>query len=134
MAVIIDGKAAAQSIKKKLADLTAGMTSKPGIAVLQVGENPASQSYVNSKEKDSQEAGFYSEIFRLSENTTQEALIKRVEDLNARKEINGILVQLPLPKHMDSDTVLNKINVLKDVDGFTYISAGRLMSGKPAFV
>ncbi|MEI7640472.1 MAG: bifunctional methylenetetrahydrofolate dehydrogenase/methenyltetrahydrofolate cyclohydrolase FolD [bacterium] len=134
MAVIIDGKATAQSIKKKLADLTAGMKSKPGIAVLQVGENPASQSYVNSKEKDSQEAGFYSEIFRLSENTTQEALIKRVEDLNARKEINGILVQLPLPKHMDSDTVLNKINVLKDVDGFTYISAGRLMSGKPAFV
>ena len=57
-----------------------------------------------------------------------------MEDLNARKEINGILVQLPLPKHMDSDTVLNKINVLKDVDGFTYISAGRLMSGKPAFV
>lgn len=129
MGNIIDGKILAAKIKEEIREYVKGLKIKPGLAVIQVGDDPASKVYVGGKEKDAQEVGFLSEIHRLAADTTQETVLALVKKLNERKEINGILVQLPLPEHLNEEIITNTIDPLKDVDGFTYNSAGRLLTG-----
>ncbi len=133
-AKILDGKAMAAAIKTALREKIDSQGIKPGLAVILVGENQASKVYVGGKEKDALEVGFLSEMFRLPENTPQDDILKLVKELNARKDINGILVQLPLPKHLNEELITNSIEPMKDVDGFTYNSAGRLFTGSKGLV
>jgi methylenetetrahydrofolate dehydrogenase (NADP+)/methenyltetrahydrofolate cyclohydrolase len=130
-AKIIDGKAYAEKVKAELKAKVARLDVKPGLAVVLVGEDSASKVYVGGKEKDAQEVGFHSEIYRLPENTGQDEVLKLVGRLNNDHRIHGILVQLPLPKHLDEPLITNSILPEKDVDGFTYNSAGRLLTGSP---
>ncbi|PKL92698.1 MAG: bifunctional methylenetetrahydrofolate dehydrogenase/methenyltetrahydrofolate cyclohydrolase FolD [Candidatus Goldiibacteriota bacterium HGW-Goldbacteria-1] len=134
MGNIIDGKALAAKIKAEIKEAVSGLNSKPGLAVIQVGDDPASKVYVGGKEKDALEVGFHSEIHRLPADSKQETVIELVKNLNEKKEINGILVQLPLPKHLNEELITNSIDPLKDVDGFTYNSAGRLFTGSKCLV
>jgi len=134
MGNIIDGKALAAKIKAEIKEEVSGLNSKPGLAVIQVGDDPASKVYVGGKEKDALEVGFHSEIHRLPADTKQETVIELINELNEKKEINGILVQLPLPKHLNEELITNTIDPLKDVDGFTYNSAGRLFTGSKCLV
>ena len=133
-AKILDGKVMSAVIKAELRDKISMQGIKPGIAVILVGEDQASKVYVGGKEKDAQEVGYLSEMFRLPETASQEQVMKLVAELNLRKDINGILVQLPLPKHLDEEVITNSIDPLKDVDGFTYNSAGRLFTGSKGLV
>ena len=106
----------------------------PGLAAVLVGENPASEIYVRNKTKKFESLGLKSDLFRLSKDVEETELLKLIEDLNNNNEIHGILVQLPLPKHIDSEKVLNAISPTKDVDGFHPENAGLLSIGKPRFV
>jgi methylenetetrahydrofolate dehydrogenase (NADP+)/methenyltetrahydrofolate cyclohydrolase len=137
VARIIDGKAIAAKRRAQTAERTkklAGSGITPGLAVVIVGEDPASQVYVRMKEKACDEVGVYSEKHELPADTTQEDLLALVERLNGRDDIDGILVQLPLPDHIDEDAIIDAISVEKDVDGFHPISVGRLVIGKDAFL
>lgn len=134
---IIDGKAVSKAVRERVAAETAELKKTgitPGLAVIIVGEDPASQVYVRNKEKACEEVGFYSEKFALSENTTQQELNALVQQLNARKDINGILCQLPLPKHLDDKEVINLINPIKDVDAFHPVNVGAIMIGDYNFL
>lgn len=137
-AQIIDGKAISskmrEQIKQQVADLRARTNKVPGLAVVLVGEDPASQVYVRNKERACQEVGIYSEVHRLPASTTQQHLLELVAQLNQRDEINGILVQLPLPEHIDEMAILRAILPDKDVDGFHAVNAGRLLNGEKGFV
>jgi len=133
-AVLIDGKQIAQNIRAELKNKVAELTVKPGLAVILVGADPASQTYVNSKEKDSQEIGFYSEVHRLPENTTEKELLALVKKLNQDKKIHGLLVQLPLPKHIAEDKIILAIDPAKDVDCFHPLNTGALFSGLPSAI
>jgi methylenetetrahydrofolate dehydrogenase (NADP+)/methenyltetrahydrofolate cyclohydrolase len=133
-AKILDGKVMAAEIKASLREKITGHGIKPGLAVILVGEDQASKVYVGGKEKDALEVGYHSELYRLPADSSQDDVLKLVKELNARKEINGILVQLPLPEHLDEELITNAIDPLKDVDGFTYNSAGRLFTGSPGLV
>jgi len=135
-AQIIDGKEIAKTIRAELAKEIEGLAKKgitPGLAVVLVGENPASQSYVRSKNKAAHEIGIYSEQHTLPAETTEEELLKLVGELNANPKINGILVQLPLPDHIDEHKVINAILPEKDVDGFHPVNTGKLMIGEGGF-
>lgn len=127
---IIDGKAIAaairQTIKQQVDQRLAGGRRPPGLAVILVGENPASQVYVRNKRKACEEVGFVSEAHDLPEDTSQERLLALIDTLNVNPEIDGILVQLPLPKHIDPETVIERIHPDKDVDGFHPYNIGRL--------
>jgi 5,10-methylene-tetrahydrofolate dehydrogenase/methenyl tetrahydrofolate cyclohydrolase len=129
-AQIIDGKLLAQQVREKVAADVAEMVSMglpaPGLATVLVGENPASKVYVSSKQKACGEAGINSFGHHLSEDATQEEVENLVRELNADPRVNGILVQLPLPKHLDEESVLRSIDIEKDVDGFHPINIGRL--------
>lgn len=133
MAEIIDGKAIAESVVTKVTEATAALASAgitPGLAVVLVGEDAASQVYVNSKSRRAKECGFHSVQHNLDADTTsQDGLLKLVGELNADPAIHGILVQLPLPDHIDADAVIQAISPDKDVDGFHYINVGRLGTG-----
>lgn len=134
---IIDGKAISAEIRQGLTGRVAELKKKgitPGLAVVLVGEDPASAIYVRNKERGCTDTGIYSEVHRLDEQTTQEELLALVEQLNTDEKIHGILVQLPLPEHIDEMAVLRAINPDKDVDGFHVISAGRLFVGEKGFV
>ncbi|MDE6752232.1 MAG: bifunctional methylenetetrahydrofolate dehydrogenase/methenyltetrahydrofolate cyclohydrolase FolD [Eubacterium sp.] len=134
---IIDGKAVSKAVRERVAAETEELKKKgitPGLAVIIVGEDPASQVYVRNKEKACEEVGFYSEKFALPENTTQQELNALVQQLNARKDINGILCQLPLPKHLDDKEVINLINPIKDVDAFHPVNVGAIMIGDYNFL
>ncbi len=134
---IIDGKAVSKAVRERVAAETAELKKTgimPGLAVIIVGEDPASQVYVRNKEKACEEVGFYSEKFALPENTTQQELNALVQQLNARKDINGILCQLPLPKHLDDKEVINLINPIKDVDAFHPVNVGAIMIGDYNFL
>ncbi|MDE5671596.1 MAG: bifunctional methylenetetrahydrofolate dehydrogenase/methenyltetrahydrofolate cyclohydrolase FolD [Eubacterium sp.] len=134
---IIDGKAVSKAVRERVAAETEELKKKgvtPGLAVIIVGEDPASQVYVRNKEKACEEVGFYSEKFALPENTTQEELNALVHELNERKDINGILCQLPLPKHLDDKEVINLINPIKDVDAFHPVNVGAIMIGDYHFL
>lgn len=134
---IIDGKAVSRQVKEQVRLETEELKKKgitPGLAVIIVGEDPASQVYVRNKEKACEEVGFYSEKFALPENTTQQELNNLVKELNGRKEINGILCQLPLPGHLDDKEVINLINPIKDVDAFHPVNVGAIMIGDYNFL
>ncbi|MEM0529444.1 bifunctional methylenetetrahydrofolate dehydrogenase/methenyltetrahydrofolate cyclohydrolase FolD [Zongyangia sp. HA2173] len=137
-AVIIDGKAVSQQTREKIAVETKDLKEKtgitPGLAVVIVGDDPASRVYVNNKKKACAEVGFYSEEHALSAETTQEELVKLVKELNSREEIDGILVQLPLPKHIDEKAVIEAISPKKDVDAFHEQNVGKIMIGNYSFL
>ena len=134
MATILDGKALAAKIKEQVKLEAESLARKPGLAVIIVGNNPASRVYVNSKRKDSEECGFLSEEYALPEDTKQEELITLIKELNARKDIDGILCQLPLPDGIDEEAVLMAISPEKDVDGFHPMNMGALLVGKDGFL
>lgn len=137
MAQIIDGKLVSRQVRERVAKETEELKNKgitPGLAVIIVGEDPASQVYVRNKEKACEEVGFYSEKFALPESTTQEELNALVKELNERPEINGILCQLPLPKHLDDKEVINLIDPIKDVDSFHPVNVGAIMIGDYSFL
>ena len=136
-AVMIDGRAVAKGWKEEIAKQTDGLIEKgvtPHLAVVLVGENPASQGYVRNKENACIKAGIRSTVIRLDESCTQAELEDTVRKLNADASVHGILVQLPLPKHLDESRVLALIDPDKDVDGFHAMNSGRLMNGQPRFV
>jgi methylenetetrahydrofolate dehydrogenase (NADP+)/methenyltetrahydrofolate cyclohydrolase len=137
-AAVIDGKAFAERLRARVADLTADFTAaagrQPGLAVVLVGEDPASSVYVRSKGKATEAAGMTSFSHRLPAEASQDELLSLVRRLNADPMVDGILVQLPLPKQIDEDAVIAAIDPAKDVDGFHPINAGRLASGLDGFV
>lgn len=136
-AQIIDGKALAAQVKAEAAAETAALKAKgvtPCLAVILVGEDPASQVYVRGKAKDCGDCGIDSRVIRLPEETTQAELLKLVGELAADKAVNGILVQLPLPAHIDEKAVIDAIPPEKDVDGFSPVNVGRMQIGEPCFL
>ena len=138
MAQRIDGKAISAQIRAEIKEKTADFYQQngflPGLAVIIVGENPASQVYVRNKKKACEEVGFHSEVYELPEMTTQVELNALVDRLNADEAIHGILVQLPLPKHLDETEVLLRINPAKDVDAFHPYNVGKIMIGDYDFL
>lgn len=134
-AQIIDGKAIAAEIRQEIKSTVAEMLSvgrrPPGLAVVLVGEDPASQVYVRNKERSCEEVGFLSELHRLPADISEKALLKLIDDLNGRDEIDGILVQLPLPEQIDEESVIERILPTKDVDGFHPYNVGRLTLKMP---
>lgn len=135
---IIDGKAFAADLRGRIAASVPNFVQhtgrKPGLAVVLVGDDPASQVYVGSKKKATIEAGMASFEYRLPADTAQSDLIALVERLNADEQVDGILVQLPLPPHMEDKAVIAALDPAKDVDGFHVVNAGRLAVGEEAFV
>lgn len=138
MAKILDGKAVSQKVKNALKGETEKFVSehgiKPGLAVVIVGDDPASRVYVNSKKKACAEIGYYSEEHALPESTTESELLSLVEKLNNDDKIHGILVQLPLPKHINEEKIINAINPKKDVDAFHPVNVGKIMIGNFDFL
>jgi methylenetetrahydrofolate dehydrogenase (NADP+)/methenyltetrahydrofolate cyclohydrolase len=134
MAEIIDGKLVAEDVVATVKRLTAELVAKghaaPGLAVVIVGEDPASQVYVSSKGKKAKECGFLSVQHTLPADTSEVALLRLIADLNADESIDGILVQLPLPGHIDSGKVIQTISPEKDVDGFHFVNVGKLGTGE----
>jgi methylenetetrahydrofolate dehydrogenase (NADP+)/methenyltetrahydrofolate cyclohydrolase len=131
---LIDGKAVAAQLRAEIKTQAAVLNFKPGLAVVLVGDDPASQVYVSHKIKACEEANFDSRLIRLPADATQTELLAQVAALNNDATIHGILVQMPLPKHMDAQTVIAAINPNKDVDGFHVANAGALMTGTPRLV
>ena len=138
MAKIIDGKAISAQIRAEIKEQTAAFVAEhgfaPGLAVIIVGSDPASQVYVRNKRRACDEVGFYSEAYELPESTTQEELIALVDKLNADKNIHGILCQLPLPRHLDENGVILRIDPAKDVDAFHPYNVGKIMIGDYDFL
>ena len=132
-ATIIDGKALAAKTKENVRAEAEKLSRKPGLAVVLVGDDPASRVYVNGKKRDCEECGFYSEEYALPADTTQEALLALVTELNGREDIDGILVQLPLPKGLNEKEVLLSIDPSKDVDCFHPFNVGQLTIGEPVY-
>ncbi len=137
MALLIDGKEISKQIKDELKQKAAELKSKGvevTLAVIQVGDDPASSVYVRNKKKGCEYVGIGSLSYELPGETTQEELLGLIRELNGRGDVNGILVQLPLPEHIDEDTVIRTIDPAKDVDGFHPQSVGALCIGQPGFV
>lgn len=136
-AKLIDGKALAQQVRDRLAresaELFAQESIKPGLATILVGDDPASHVYVRNKQKACELAGIYVDDHKLPARTTQVELLTLIEQKNADPKIHGILVQLPLPKHIDSKVILEAVSPLKDADGFHPYNFGRLVEGHPVF-
>ncbi|HSA62950.1 MAG TPA: bifunctional methylenetetrahydrofolate dehydrogenase/methenyltetrahydrofolate cyclohydrolase FolD [Nitrospiraceae bacterium] len=134
---LIDGKALAQQIRDRLAkesaELLAQKGIKPGLATILVGDDPASQVYVRNKQKACEMAGIHVDDHKLPASTTQAELLALIEKKNADPKIHGILVQLPLPKHIDSKVILEAVSPMKDADGFHPYNFGRLVEGHPVF-
>ncbi len=137
MAIIIDGKATAMRIRSQIKDEVASLKDKgiaPGLAVIIVGDDPASRVYVNNKKKACAQAGIYSEEIALPKDTPQDQLLATIASLNNRSDINGILCQLPLPSHIDDRAVIAAISPNKDVDAFHAANVGHIMIGDYSFV
>ncbi len=137
MAKLIDGKAVAAEVRAKVALEVEELSRKgvvPGLAVVIVGDDPASRTYVNNKKKACAQAGIYSEEYALPETTSQEELMTLIQKLNLKKDINGILVQSPLPNALDEEAVVEAINPEKDVDAFHPSNVGRIMIGNFHFL
>lgn len=137
MANIIDGKAVSKAVRESVKKETQYLAQKgivPGLAVIIVGFDPASHVYVKNKEKACEEVGFRSEKYSMPEDTTQADLNALIDELNARKDINGILCQLPLPNHLDDKEVINRIFPEKDVDAFHPVNVGKIMIGDYDFL
>lgn len=136
-AQIISGKAISESIRQEIREEVERLrlrNIRPGLVVILVGEDPASQVYVRNKAKACEELGYHSEVIRVPADTTQEALLALIDRYNADSAIHGILVQLPLPKHIEEKAVIDRIAVQKDVDGFHPVSVGNLMIGDDALL
>lgn len=135
---LIDGKKIAAEIKKELAAKSAKLIDEgnrtPHLAAVLVGSDPASESYVSSKEKACREVGFISTVYRLEENATEKQLLDIVHFLNSDDEVDGFIVQLPLPRHISVDKVIEAIDPSKDVDGFHPVSLGKMVVGTPLFL
>ena len=133
-ATLIDGKAVAAGLRRDIAARAATLPFRPGLRVVRVGEDPASGVYVRNKDKAAREAGFDSATIQLPETVTEAALLAEVARLNEDPAVDGILVQLPLPRHIDTGRVIAAVSPAKDVDGFHPLNAGRLASGQPGLV
>lgn len=133
-ATIIDGKALAAKCKARLKEEVVTLSKRPGLAVVIVGDNPASRIYVDHKKKDCAECGIYSEEYALLQNSKPEELMELIGLLNHRKDIDGILVQMPLPPQFDEKAVIEAIDPSKDVDCFHPYNVGKLMIGEPHFL
>jgi len=137
MSKLISGKEVSLKVKNQVAEETAELKKQgitPGLAVIIVGNDPASRVYVNSKKKACAEVGFNSYEYALPEETTQEELLELVEKLNNDNNVNGILCQLPLPKHIEENAIINAIKAEKDVDAFHPFNVGKIMIGEYAFL
>lgn len=137
MAKLLMGKEVSARIKAELKTEVENLKKEginPGLAVIIVGEDPASQVYVRNKERACEECGIYSEKYALPAETTQEELLKLIDELNNKSSISGILVQLPVPKHIDEKTIINAIAQNKDVDAFHPVNVGKIMVGNYDFV
>jgi methylenetetrahydrofolate dehydrogenase (NADP+)/methenyltetrahydrofolate cyclohydrolase len=135
---LIDGKALAQKVQESVAKEVEALKQEknivPGLAVILVGDDPASHAYVNMKAKACEKVGFYSITHNMPDTISQDEIIATIEMINANPRIDGILVQLPLPKHIDTDKILEVIDPKKDVDGFHAYNVGRLVTGLDSFV
>ncbi|HJQ53159.1 MAG TPA: bifunctional 5,10-methylenetetrahydrofolate dehydrogenase/5,10-methenyltetrahydrofolate cyclohydrolase [Gemmatimonadaceae bacterium] len=132
-AELIDGRAIAKKVRDEVAVRAKTLTDKgikPGLAVVLVGEDPASVVYTTSKAKAAEEAGMFSLNIKLPADTTQAELIRRIDELNSNPNVHGILVQMPLPKQIDPDTVIRRIDPAKDVDGFHPVNVGKMLVGE----
>ncbi len=137
MARIIDGKAVAQEMQEEMKSEVSGLRRRgvvPGLAVVLVGDDPASKTYVRSKEKACERLGIYSDVFRLPASTPEGDLLALVDELNLRRDIHGILIQLPLPGQLDEHRMILRINPDKDVDGQHPVNVGKLVIGTPGFL
>ncbi len=137
MAQIIDGKKIAADVRAKIADEAAALKCKgvtPGLAVIIVGEDPASKVYVRNKHRACEDAGFYSVVIEMPADTEESTLISKIDELAADDKIDGILVQLPLPRHIDEKRVIAAIPPEKDVDAFSFDNVGRIMTGDLRFL
>ncbi|MGN4943145.1 bifunctional methylenetetrahydrofolate dehydrogenase/methenyltetrahydrofolate cyclohydrolase FolD [Bacillus cereus group sp. MYBK104-1] len=137
VAVIIKGNEVAEKKRAQLKEEVVKLKEQgivPGLAVILVGEDPASRSYVKGKEKGCEQVGIYSELIEFPETITEERLLAEIDRLNGDDRINGILVQLPLPKHIEEKAIIERILPEKDVDGFHPISVGRMMTGQDTFL
>ena len=136
--MIIDGKKEAavlrEEIKKEITLIKEKTNKVPGLSVILIGEFAPSQIYVRNKEKNSKEVGINSNVIRYSKDVTEKEILKKIDDLNNDKDVSGILVQLPLPRQIDKEKIINSINPSKDVDGFHPINVGNLASGYKAVV
>lgn len=132
-AVIMDGKALAKKVKEEVRAAAARMERRPGLAVILVGDDPASQVYADGKKRDCAQCGIYSEEYILPAETGQEELMLLIETLNGRSDIDGILIQLPLPAHLNERAVLSVVRPDKDVDCFHPFNVGQLMIGEQGF-
>lgn len=134
---LLNGKVLAQKLQQEMTQEVTALKEKglqPGLAVILVGEDPASQVYVRNKERAANNIGMYSVVYRFPETTSEADLIAKIEELNQDDKIHGILVQLPLPKHINEDLVLDTIAPEKDVDGFHPMNLGNLFAGKPTMI
>lgn len=135
---ILDGKATADSIKLEIAQQVKEIVNKggkkPHLAAILVGEDGASQTYVGHKEKSCNQVGFNSSVFRFKSDIAQEDLLKEIENINLDNDIDGLIVQLPLPKHIDEQKVIEAIDPKKDVDGFHPVNVGKMLLGLPTFI
>lgn len=137
MATLIDGKLVSKKVKSEVAQEVLTLKEKgitPGLAVIIVGDDPASRVYVNNKKKACAEVGFYSEEYALPAETSMQELLDLIDVLNGRSDINGILCQLPLPKHLDEKAVIDYIDSSKDVDAFSPVNVGKIMIGDYDFL
>lgn len=134
MATLMDGKALAARVRAQIAAEAAGLCRKPGLAVVLVGDDPASRTYVTSKERDCAQCGFMSREYKFTDEVSESELLALIAELNRDDEIDGILVQLPLPAHIDEDAVIEAISPEKDVDAFHPVNVGRIVTGKPVLL
>ncbi len=133
-AAIIDGRAVSASVRERIKAEVSGMETKPGLAVIIVGNDPASAVYVRNKKRGCEEVGFNSWVYELPENTTEDELLSLIDRLNVEKDVHGILVQLPLPRHIDESHITERIVPEKDVDAFHSINVGKILKGEAALL
>ena len=127
-AKIIDGKRLSEKLLEEVKEKIKNLDEKPGLAIIFVGDNPASQIYVGLKEKVSKEVGFHFERYDLESDVKEDELLNLIDELNQKKEIHGIIVQLPLPGHIDENLIIDSVLAHKDVDGFTPVNLGNLVN------
>ena len=134
MAILIDGKALAAKVKDQLIEEAKDLPRRPGLAVILVGKDPASRIYVTNKEKDCEQCGFLSYEYKLPEETSEEELLEMIRYLNGNNKVDGILVQMPIPPHLDEEKIIFAISPDKDVDAFHPVNVGRMVIGDPVFL
>lgn len=132
--MILNGKEVALGIKEELKKEVSKITPKPSLVVIQVGDDPASNIYVNSKAKLALEIGYEFCHVKFNSDVTEEEIITKIEEINENHKINGVIVQLPIPKHLNANKIINKIDPIKDIDGLTELNAGKLLTGDASLV